>query len=187
MFRNTLTSLAWVVVFSIAGVGVMHSCALLDTTPTTPEQTAIVVSFEEEAAAIASEREAAEASGDAAALAGLMAREEDLTRRWAAYDANIVREKVGPIGQVLGSIHPALGALSIFGVNAAAALATRRGRKHAWNAVRNFSPGSTATGDPWKPAEGVKDLGRMLGWLHSTEASKAAAEAKLPTPPPAPA
>lgn len=190
MFRNTFTSLAWVCVFALASVGTLHSCALLDTSPKTPQQYQIVSGFEAEAAAIAEAMEKARADNDPVALLEAEEREAELTQRWAEYDAQVVREKVGPLGKVLGGIHPALGALGVFGVNAAAALATKRGRKHAWNAVRNFSPGSNATGDPWKPVEGAKDLGRMLGWLHSSKATEVmthGATTKSPPPPPPPA
>ncbi len=181
MFRDTFTSLAWVCVFAVAGVGALHSCGILNPGPSTPEQKATLEALEVEGSQVAEELAAATESGDAERIAAAEAHDADLTRRWAAFEAAAIRAKINPLGQFLGTIHPALGALAIFGTNAAAALATKRGRRHAWNAVRNFSPGSKSTGDEWKPLEAGRDLGRMLGWLHSSEASKAAAEA--PTPP----
>jgi len=183
MFRNTFTSLAWVCVFALVGVGSLHSCGILSPDPpTTAEAKGTLAALEAEASDVAMQLAAARASGDPAQLAAAEAADEDLTRRWADFEARAIRDKINPLGQFIGTINPALGALAIFGTNAAAALATKRGRKHAWNAVRNFSPGSTATGDPFKPVEGVRDLGRMMGWLHSNEASKAAADAPTPTP-----
>jgi len=184
MFNTTFSSLAWICVFALVSVGSLQSCGILNPgPPTTVQGKADLAALEIEGGEVAAELDEARASGDVGRIAAAQAHEEDLNRRWAEFEANAVRTKLGPIGALVGSIHPALIPLAAFGVNMAAGLAGKRGRKHAWNAVKNFAPWKNGDGTEFRPIEGLKDIARMNGWIHSNKASEAAANGSAPAPP----
>ena len=101
---------------------------------------------------------------------------------FAAWEREVIKQRLGPVSSIVASIHPGLLPVVALGVNMVAGVMSKRGRKHAIKAAKDFSPWKNTDGTEFRPWEGVKSIARMNGWLHSSEASENAANGTAAPP-----
>lgn len=123
-----------------------------------------------------------ESATDPATKLELEAKLDETQRDIARIEIGAIRRSYGPMWSalyglpVVGPVAQSLGPLLL---PLLLPFASPRGRKHYLAMLRELTPGVTgkAGGRGINPVEGLRDMGRAFGMLHSNEASAKAAEA----------
>ncbi len=172
----------WKDYLTLAGVGVlcvigMWSCVAPTAEDADPVVRETYITMEEAELLLEGELDAlvADPATPVVAITNKRAELDAHREAFAAWERDVIKQRLGPVSSIVASIHPGLLPVAALGVNMLAGIMSKRGRKHAFKAVKDFSPWKNTDGTEFRPWEGVKSIARMNGWLHSSEASEKAA------------
>lgn len=131
------------------------------------------------------ELEMARAGDDPVTVAELEAELESVQGALAQLEVKVIRDRFGVLAPAVG-VATGGGSLPWQALFAPLLpLLSRRGRKHYWNAVKRVNPfpsDDPVAGGGISPINASLDVLRAWGFLHSSDASKAAAEQEEPAP-----